>query len=141
MPSAKGRSGKQPLTPMLVGAFFAIATVICSAAGTSLLVPGGQLDWMWRIKPVEHEQLLRLGPIVGFGFLGLAAMMALASLGSFMRRRWGWGLAVFIFVANGLGDAARIFSGAPAEGMLGVVVTAAIVWWLTRADVRALFDR
>jgi hypothetical protein len=139
--AAAGRSGKRPLTPTLAGSFFALATAICTAAGLSLLDIRGRLDWMWRIEPAEHEQLLMLGPLDAVGFLGLAGMMALASFGCFSRRRWGWGLAVVIFLLNGLADAARIFFGAPAEGLIGVAVTSAILWWLTHARVRELFER
>ena len=96
---------------------------------------------MWRIKPAEHEQLLRLGPIVAVGMLGLSVVMGLTSLGAFTRRRWGWGLAVVVFLVNGLGDAARVLFGAPAGGLFGGLVTAVIIWWLTRPSVRALFDR
>ena len=140
MPWAEGSSGKRALTPVFTGVFFALATVICAAAGLSLMEPGSLLDWMWRIKPAEHEQLFRLGPIIVVGFLGLAVLMAFASLGCFMRRRWGWILAIAIFLVNGLGDAARILWGAPVEGILGVVVVAVIIWWLTRTRVHALFD-
>jgi hypothetical protein len=114
---------------------------MCVLAGASLLTPGGPLDWIWRAKPDEHRQLLEMGPAVGAGFLGLAVVMALASLGSFARRRWAWPLALAIFAVNALGDAARIPAGALAEGLIGIAVTAAILWWLTRQPVRALFDR
>ena len=113
---------------------------MCALAGASLLSPSGPLDWIWRWKPAEHEQLLRLGPAAGAAFLGLALVMALASIGAFARRRWAWPLALAIFAANAIGDAARIPSDAVAEGLIGVALTAAILWWLTRPAVRALFD-
>jgi hypothetical protein len=113
---------------------------MCALAGASLLTPNGALDWIWRIKPDEHRQLLAMGPAVGAGFLVLALIMALASAGSFARRRWAWALALAIFTVNALGDAARIPSGALAEGLVGIAATAAILWWLARRPVRALFD-
>jgi hypothetical protein len=127
-------------TPVLLGAFFAFATSMCVAAGVSLLTPGGWLDWIWLIKPEEHGLLVALGPWAGWGFLGLAVAMAAASWGTFRRRRWGLWLAMAIFAANAAGDAARITSGAVLEGVIGVAVTGAILWWLTRPKVRALFS-
>lgn len=94
---------------------------------------------MWGFKPTEHQQLLQLGPLVAIGFLALAGIMALASVGSFGRRRWGWALAIAIFLVNGLADAARIPLGAVTEGIVGVVITAAFIWWLARPRVKALF--
>ena len=80
-----------------------------------------------------------MGSLAGFGFCGLSVAMAAASIGCFARRRWGWDLALAIFVGNGLADAARIPLGAPSEGVLGVTVAAVIVGWLTRPRVRDLF--
>ena len=131
--------GHRPVTPIAGGLFFAIAAILTAAAGVSLLAPNGALDVMWRIKPRDHETLLGMGPLVGFGFCGLSVAMAAASIGCFAQHRWGWGLALTIFVVNGLADAARIPLGAPSEGVLGVTVAAIIVWWLTRPRVRDLF--
>ena len=132
--------GRQPLTPRLLGLFFAFATLMCGLAGATLLNPGGALDGIWQIKPDEHRQLLAMGPKVGLGFLALAFVMLLASIGTFRRRRWAWPLALAIFTVNALGDAARIPMGAAAEGLIGIAATGLILWWLTRPKVRGQFD-
>jgi hypothetical protein len=129
----------RPVTPYALAGFFALSTLLILAAGTSLLTPGGALDWIWTIKPAEHARLLAMGPVVGAGFLVLSLAMAAAAYGTFSRRRWGYRLAVAIFLVNGLGDAARGLSGGPAEGVIGVMVTAIILWWLSRSKVRRLF--
>ena len=126
-------------TPAMLAGFFALAALICAAAGASLLDPGGPLAPMWRIKPDEYRQLLLLGPAAGIGFLALAAVMAAASLGTARRRRWGWRLACAIFAVNGLADAARIPLGAVIEGVIGLGAAGAILWWMTRPAIRAEF--
>jgi hypothetical protein len=141
MNRATEKDPTSPLTPLLLGAFFGFATIMCLIAGVSLLTPSGPLDWIWSVKPGEHAQLLRLGPWVGIGFLLLAIVMASASIGSFARRHWARGLAIGIFIVNALGDAARIPFGAAAEGISGLAVTGVLIWWLTRPRIRALFDR
>jgi hypothetical protein len=125
----------------VLGGFFALAALMAAAAGASLLCPGEGLDWIWAIKPDEHRQLLDLGPLPAFGFLALAVLLMLTSVGSLMRRGWSWRLALGLFVANAVGDAARIPLGAPGEGIFGVAVVIPILWWLTRPRVRAHFDR
>lgn len=129
----------RPVTPYALAGFFALSTLLTLMAGTSLLTPGGALDWIWAIKPAEHAQLLAMGPMVGAGFLALSLAMAATACGTFKRRRWGYWLAVAIFLINGLSDAARGLSGGLAEGVIGVSVTALILWWLARAKVRRLF--
>ena len=125
----------------MLGLFFAFATAMCTLAGLSLLTPSGPLDAIWRWKPDEHARLLALGPAVGAGFLLLALAMAAACYGAFARKRWGLRLAMAIFAVNALADAARMPFGGMWEGLIGLVVTAAILWWLSRARVRRSFDR
>jgi hypothetical protein len=134
-------SGPRPVTPALTGAFFALAFLLTGLAGVTLTFPGGPLDWIWRFKSIEHDQLLRMAPLVGYGFLALSIIMAAASVGAFGRRCWGWMLAVAIFGVNGVGDAVHMASGALLGGAIGVAAAGAILWWLTRPRVRALFDR
>ena len=132
---------RRPATPVVAGVFFAIATGITAVTGISLLVPGSLLDAMWRIKPDEHQQLLSAGVPVSIGFFGLSAIMAMTSIGAFLRRRWAWWLAIVVFMLNGIGDALRIGFGAKIAGVAGVSAVALILFWLTRPRVRATFDR
>ncbi len=135
-----GGPQRRAITPSATGLFFSFAAILTAVAGVSLLTPGGPLDVMWTIKPHEHETLLGMGPAVGFGFCGLSALMAAAGIGCFARFRWGWRLALAIFVVNGLADAARIPFGGLLEGAFGLAVAALIAWWLTRPRVRELFQ-
>jgi hypothetical protein len=130
-----------PVTPPLLGAFFVFAAVISAATAVTLLAPGTPLDGMWRIKPAEYAQLRGMGAWVGAGFVVLCAAAAIGSIGILRRRRWGWWFAVVGIGINALADAARIPMGAVFEGLIGVTVAGAILLWLTRPPVRALFDR
>jgi hypothetical protein len=132
---------RRPATPVVAGVFFAIATGITAATGISLLLPGSVLDAMWRVKPEEHEQLLSAGVPASVGFFGLSAIMAITSIGTFLRQRWGWRLAIIVFMINGIGDSIRAALGAAVEGVVGVSAVALILFWLTRPNVRATFDR
>jgi hypothetical protein len=135
----EGRPGKQVITPWALAAFFAFAVVMTTLAGLSILMPEGPLAVMWRGKPGAYQELLALAPLSGIGFLAISVVMAVACLGTARRRRWGWWLALTIFIANGAGNAAQIFSAALLEGLVGVAVVAIIIAWMTRCRVRALF--
>jgi hypothetical protein len=137
--TATGRS--HATTPALLGWFFVFATAACTLAGLSLLMPGSPLDAIWRWKPDEHRQLLAFGPLLGMAFLALAVVMAAASFGTFARRRWGLKLAMAIFAANAIADAARLPFGAVWEGVIGIAVTGIILWWLAGPRIRRAFDR
>ena len=134
-------STPRPVTPAALGAFCVFAALMAAFAAQTLLAPGGPLDALWRIKPAEHAQLLAMGPRVGLGFCALSVAAVVVSVGVFRRRRWAWWAAIAALLANATGDAARALTGAWIEGGVGVAITGAIVWWLTRPRVRALFDR
>jgi hypothetical protein len=112
---------------------------MASLAGLSLLTPSAGLDWLWGFKHEEYLQMRRLGPAVGAGFLVLALLLALAAWGCLQRKRWGWAVGFAIIAINALGDAARLLMGGIVEGLTGLIVAGAILWWLGRPAVRAAF--
>jgi membrane-bound metal-dependent hydrolase YbcI (DUF457 family) len=128
-------------TPTLLAAFFAFAALMCTFAAVTLLAPGGTLDALWRIKADEHRELLAMGSVIGVAFSLLAVAMTVTAYGTARRRRWGWRLAILIFIVNAFGDALRIAQGAVIEGLLGVMAAGLILWWLTRPQVRASFTQ
>ena len=67
--------------------------------------------------------------------------MAATAVGLHLRCTWGRWLAIGVFTANGLGDAARGITGAVLDGLIGVAIASALVWWLTRPSVQAQFGR
>lgn len=132
---------RRPVTPMIVGVFYFSASLICAAAGLSLLLPRGAFDWMWAIKPAAYQQLLVMAPWSGIGFCLLAMAMALTSVGCFRRKPWGWVLAVAIFAINGLADASRVLAGEVLEGLIGVIAAGAILYLLSRPRIRRAFEK
>jgi hypothetical protein len=52
----------------------------------------------------RREQLMAFGGMAGVLFLLLGATLAVAGIGWFKRRLWGWWLAVFIMAIRALGD-------------------------------------
>jgi hypothetical protein len=100
----------------LIALFFAIATCILLGVGTALLLPGSKLEVIWKLYPARRAVLMPYRVWLGPGFLILAIVMASASIGCFRRRIWGWWLAVFIFLINGLSDAGQILIGHFLEG-------------------------
>lgn len=83
--------------------------------------------------------MLSFGPIVGVGFLLLAAVMAVTSIGCFAAKSWGWRLAVAIIGINAVADGARAVTGEIVEGLIGLVIAAGVFWGLLRPLVRKAF--
>ena len=139
LPANQDRSRLGP--PQLIGLFFATAGAVTFLAGVSLWNAPSVLDFIWRIKPDEYALLLRIGRPAAIGFLALSAVLALASRGAFMRKRWGWWLTFAIFLVHGAADAARVVSSADPGSWIGIGMVTVILVWLTRPQVRSLFGR
>jgi len=129
----------RPVGIILIAIFLALATCILAGAGTALLFPHSALEAVWRLYPARRAMLMPHRSWLAPGFLALAFAMASASIGCFGHRKWGWQLAVAIFTANGLGDAAQVTMGHILEGGIGVAAAGAILFYLFRPGVRRAF--
>lgn len=123
----------------LIAGFFAVATCILLSVGMALLLPESKFEAIWDLYPARRLVLMPHRSWLGPGFLTLAIAMVSASIGCFRRRKWGWWLAVGIFLVNGIGDAGQVLLGHFLEGGIGVAVAGAILFYLSRPEVRAMF--
>ena len=109
---------------------------MASLAGTTLVWPGSALDRIWNLNPRAHDELVPFGRVLGIPFLLLGATLAVASLGWFKRRRWGWRLAVAIIAMQVLGDLVNIFRGDPLRGGIGFLIAGALLLLLHTVNHR-----
>ena len=119
--------------------FFLAATFVLVVTALALLWPGTVLDFIWHLYPGRRLQLLPYGSAIGPVFLVLSLITALASLGCWLRRKWGMWLALGIFVDNGLANIYQLFSGHFTEGAIGLVVMIALVYVLLQLSARGAF--
>jgi hypothetical protein len=72
-------------------------------------------------------------------FLLLGNVLALSGVGWLERRAWGWRLAVVIIVTQVLGDFVTALMGGVSEGMVGVIISSALLIYLLRPEVKSAF--
>lgn len=108
-------------------------------AGMTLVWRGTTLDRMWALNPTAYRELAPLGGTVGPLFLLLSATMAIASVGWFKRRFWGWGLAVGIISTQAAGDSINLVRGDFVRGGTGLAIAGALLLYLLRPKVRTTF--
>jgi hypothetical protein len=122
-----------------VGMFLFFGAVMASLAATTLLWQGTALDRVWTLNPTAYKQLAPLGGIVGIFFLLLGVALVTAGIGWFRRRLWGWRLAVGIISTQVLGDVINCVRGDWLRGATGVMIAGALLLFLLRPSIRAVF--
>jgi hypothetical protein len=138
-PSAGPRAVGSPRGMMVIGIFLLFGALMASLAGTTLVWRGSALDRMWTLNPRAHKELSPLGKAVGIPFLVLGVTLAVAGMGWFKRRLWGWRLAVALIATQVLGDLVTAFMGDVVRGGVGFVIAGALLVYLLRPKVRAAF--
>ena len=126
-------------TPLLLGVFFALATLILVDVSMALFFPGTAVEIVWKVYEARRTLLMPYRVWLAPGFLALAVAMASTSIGYFSRRAWGRLLAIAIFAVNGLGDVVQLLIGHILEGAIGVTAAGLLIYWLTRLRVKEAF--
>jgi hypothetical protein len=132
---------KKPMGFYLIGIFLALSIFILEVSGFSLLLPGTFLDNVWMGQAQKYAQMIPYRYPIGCAFVILGWVFALAVVGWFRCLKWGWWLALVIFVVNGIGDAVGLLNGDLKGGLLGVSIAGALIFYLARPGVRELFKR
>jgi len=123
-----------------IGIFLFFGMTMAALAGTTLVWPGTPLDRIWVLNRRAHLQLAPLAPRVGLAFLILAVALGAAGIGWFQKKRWGWRLAVCIIGVQILGDFLNLMRGDYLRGVTGVVIAGALLVYLCRQPMKALFN-
>jgi len=130
---------KLPNGIIAVGIFLFFGAIMASLAGTTLVWRGTMLDRIWAFNLPAYRQLAPFGKMVGIPFLLLGATLAVAGVGWFKRRVWGWRLAVAIIATQVLGDLVNVCGGDVVRGGVGFVIAGVLLVYLLRPVVRLFF--
>lgn len=124
---------------MAIGAFFVFGAAMTAYAAITLLTPGTFLDVAWKLNRAGHSGLVVLGKGAAFLFIILSSLLALAAVGWFRRRYWGWLLGVTIIALNATGDAVNLARGEGLKGAVGLVIAGLLLIYMTGKEVRQYF--
>ena len=139
-PTAEDQKRSKPTHGVTaVGVFLLFGMMMASLAGTTLLWPGTLFDRIWALNPGAYTQLAPMGRIAGAAFLFLAAALAAAAGGWFLRRRWGWRLTVAIVATQLAGDLVNLIRGDFLRGAIGISLAGALLAYLLRRDLKRGF--
>lgn len=135
------KAANRPLRGLTaMGVFLFFGAAMAGLAAFTLLWRGTSLDRVWALNAEAYRQLAPLGRPAGVLFLLLSATLFAAGVGWFRRRRWGWGLAVFLIATQLAGNIGNILLGRFVEGAVGLAISGALLVYLVRPEVRKVFN-
>lgn len=132
----------EPIRPrgfVPIGLFFVFGATMAAYAAVTLLKPGTMLDALWALNKRGHAGLVLLGRGTVLLFAVLSVLLALAAVGWFRRKYWGWMLGVTIIAINATGDLINGVMGEWLKGAVGAVIAGLLLIYMTRARVRNYF--
>lgn len=94
--SPKPAAPASPAALRVIGIFLLFGSTMALLAGATLTWKGTAFDRIWLLNPFAYQRLAPFGKLVGIPFLLLSGLLALAAVGWFKRRLWGWWLTVAI---------------------------------------------
>jgi len=119
--------------------FFLASATISLVASVSLLFPGTVLEPMWRLNPRAHDAFISMGGWAIVLLCVVCVVCASAAVGLWQGARWGYWLAVSIFIVNLLGDVANVVLEREYMAAVGVPIVLVILTFLMSRRVRSFF--
>ena len=119
--------------------FFAAGTVPSLASAVAILFPGEWSEAMWRLKPEAQQDFARMGGWAAPLMILVAVACASAAVGLWIRRRWGYRIAVGLLSVNLVGDVLNGLVRGDWRTLIGVPIGGAMLAYLLRRPVRAEF--
>ena len=132
----KSAVGRKPGGFNAIGIFLFFGAVMAGLAAITLLWQGTPLDRLWVLNQMAYNRLVPMGRTVGILFLLLSVALAMAGIGWFRRRPWGWRLAVVIIATQVVGDLVNCVRGDSLRGGTGVIIAGALLLFLWRPKIR-----
>jgi hypothetical protein len=88
--SARPPAKRSPRGITAIGIFLVFEALMASLAGVTSVWRGTALDRTWTLNPRAFRELAPHGNVVGIPFLLLGGTLAIAGIGWFKCRLWGW---------------------------------------------------
>ncbi|HEX5041508.1 MAG TPA: hypothetical protein VFV75_01315 [Candidatus Polarisedimenticolaceae bacterium] len=130
----------RPVGITALALFFALGTAISTLAAASLLVPGCALEPMWRLNPRARTAFAGMGVLAPLLLVPVSVACALAAVGLWRRRPWGYWTALGLLAVHGIADVLNGFLGTEPRAMVGIPIVLALLVYLRRPAVRGAFQ-
>ena len=130
---------KRPAGVTALSFFFMFGMLASGLAAISLAFPGGFLEPIWRLNPRAHEAFAGTGTWAPLLLGAVCLACAAAAYGFFTGKLWGYRLGSALLVVNLAGDLINAGLGIEPRAVVGLLVVALLLWYLSSSKVRTYF--
>ena len=115
--------------------FFAFGASACATTMAALLVPGGELDCVWRLNRAAQVGFQQIGvPLSLLLMLVVGTGCGCAAVGLARQKMWGRRLAIGILAVNLVGDSVNAVVRHDLRTLIGLPIGGAMMVYLWKAD-------
>lgn len=139
-PDTAFKSLVRPAGITALSVFFAAGALISFTSCVSLLFPGSFLEPMWRLNPRAREAFTGMSGYAILLLSTVSAACASASVGLWRGKRWGYLIALALFIFNLIGDITNVLLGVEPRAIIGIPIVALLLWYLSTQNVRRYFE-
>jgi hypothetical protein len=132
---------KSPRGLAAFGVFLLWGATMAFLAAITLTWRGTVLDRVWALNPAGYKQLAPYGGRAGILFATLGITLAATGIAWFKKLLGAWRLAIALIAAQVAGSIVNILIGRIPEGAIGITVSGALLFYLLRRRVRAVFRK
>ena len=122
----------RPAGVTLLTLFFVFGVLMASLAAGMLLFPGSILEPLWRLNPRARDAFVAIRFWAVIVMVIIATACAVAALGLWRCRRWGYVTAAGILCVNLLGDTANTFIAHDWRTIISLPIGGAMITYLVR---------
>ena len=124
-----------PLGLKLIAIFFVFGASMCALTIFLLLFPGTVLDVAWRLNPQAQRSFQSLGTLAILLMTVVGISCAAAGIGLLRRAQWGRVMALFVLMANLVGDATNAVLRHDYRALIGIPIGGVMIAYLWRAQL------
>ena len=131
----------RPIGMTALSMFFVGGSGLAAISAVSLAWPGSVLEPMWQLNPRARQGFVSMHGWAVPLMIAVSLACGAAGLGLWRGRPWGRIVAMSILVIQLAGDVLNVALGLEPRAIVGIPIVAALLVYLTRASVRAFFER
>ncbi len=130
----------RPFSVIALVLLFAIGTCASFISAVSLTFPGSFLEPIWALNPTARAGFTRIGSAAIVLMVAVCIACIATTIGLWLRRRWGYWLAIVMLVVNLCGDVVNVITGTEPRAIIGIPIVGVILAYLLRKRTRYHFN-